>query len=174
MSLRQKGVRPHFKKGVRNLFYRAAALLALISAPRAYATALQTPEGREQISYHYINSRWDLPWDVVIVGLGAILAAIAAVSLYRWWQNRNDDPTPLVLFSAIARKAGLSWGERLLLWRIARRQKLDSPIALLLARGTLRHHANLFAQHLSPRGRDRLTYRIEKLSERLFGPTPQR
>jgi len=161
-------------KGGRPLYICSAALLALLCPTSARATALQTPEGREQISYHYVNSRWDLPWDVVIVGLGAILAAIAAVSLYRWWQRRNDDPTPLVLFSAIARKAGLSWGERLLLWRIARRQKLDSPIALLLARGTLRHHANLFAQHLSPRGKDQLTHRIEKLSERLFGPTPQR
>ena len=124
-----------------------------------------------EISKNFVNNRYELPWDVVIVGLGAILAAIAAVSLYRWWQNRNDDPSPLVLFSAISRKAGLTWGERYLLWRIARRQNLETPIALLLARGTLRHHAAGFAQHLSPRGREQLKRRIDRLADRLFGPS---
>ncbi|MEM1355475.1 MAG: hypothetical protein AAGC44_08785 [Planctomycetota bacterium] len=123
-----------------------------------------------EISENFVSNRYDLPWDVVVVGIGAVLAAIAAVSLYRWWQRRNEDPSPLVIFSAIARKAGLSWGERYLLWRIARRQKLDTPIALLLARGTLRHHAAAYAKHLSPAGRDRVRSRIDSLSQRLFGP----
>lgn len=137
------------------------------------ATPLLNKEGRSEVSESFVNNRFDLPWSIVIVGLGAILAAIAAVSLYRWWQRRNDDPTPLVLFSAIARKAGLSWGERLLLWRIARNQKLETPIALLLARGTLRHHAAGFAHKLSPHGRQRLQHKIDRLCERLFGPSTQ-
>lgn len=122
-----------------------------------------------EVSEHFNHGRWDLPWELVVVGIGMVLASIAAISLFRWWQRRHDDPTPLMLFSAIARKAGLSWGERILLWRIARSEELPTPIALLLARGTLTHYATRFARKQSPRTRERVLSRVNQLKGRLFG-----
>ena len=111
----------------------------------------------------------DLPWELLLVGLGLILITIVGVSLRRWWLARQDDPSPLVLYSAIARKAGLSWSDRFVLWRIARASQLPSPIALLLARGALRHYANNFARRLTPRSAQRLQARLNRIEAELFG-----
>lgn len=111
----------------------------------------------------------DLPWELLLVGLGLILITITAVSLRRWWLSRQDDPSPLVVYSAIARKAGLSWSDRLVLWRIARANDLPTPIALLLARGALRHYTHQFARRLGPRSAERLRARITRIESDLFG-----
>ena len=111
----------------------------------------------------------DLPWELLLVGLGATLIAIVAITLRRWWLARQDDPSPLVLYSAIARKAGLGWADRFVLWRIARATGLATPIALLLARGALRHHAGLFATRLGPRSAERFRARMNQIEAELFG-----
>lgn len=111
----------------------------------------------------------DVPWELLLIGMGAMLVAIVLISLRRWWLRRQDDPSPLVLYSAIARKAGLNWSDRFTLWRIARACDLPTPITLLLARGALRHYARLFAQRLGPGAANKLSQRIKRIEDELFG-----
>ncbi|MFN3168353.1 MAG: hypothetical protein ACE37H_14945 [Phycisphaeraceae bacterium] len=124
----------------------------------------------EDVSKHVNDGvQHDLPWELLLVGLGLTLIVIVAVSLRRWWRARQDDPSPLVVYSAVARKAGLGWGDRFLLWRIARAGDLPSPTALLLARGALRHHAKALMIRLGPRSAERVQVRLERIESELFG-----
>lgn len=111
----------------------------------------------------------DLPWELLLIGLGTTLICIVIVTLRRWWHARQDDPSPLVLYSAIARKAGLSLADRFTLWRIAKASDLPTPIALLLARGTLRHYTLAYTQRRSPQARQRIAERIARIEAELFG-----
>lgn len=110
----------------------------------------------------------DMPWDLLLVGLGLTLIAITVISTRRWWLARQNDPSPLVIYSAVARKAGLTWPDRLLLWRVARSCELPTPISLLLSRGALRTFTTRFAQQRSPATQQRLTQRVAKIEAALF------
>jgi len=110
----------------------------------------------------------DLPWELLLVGIGTTIVVIAVISLKRWWMSRHKDPSPMVLFSAIARKAGLNWRDRYLLWRIARAFDLPTPIALMLSRGTLRHFGDLYlTSHASNQRRS--GRRLSAIEDALFG-----
>lgn len=109
----------------------------------------------------------DLPWELLLVGLGTTLTAIAIISARRWWRKRHQDPSPIVLYSAIARKAGLGWRDRLLLWRIAKAFQLPTPIALLIAQGTLQHYSKRYLGNHS--SRPRLSQRLAQIESTLFG-----
>lgn len=122
----------------------------------------------KDISKGFNHARWDMPWELLVIGLGLVLVVLVAISATRWWRSRYDNPGPAVLFSAFARKAGLGWGDRLLLWRIARAGKLSSPIALLLARGALMHHSEAFRQRMSPRASKRIYLRVLRIQQHLF------
>lgn len=124
----------------------------------------------KEVSEHFNDGiQHDLPWELLLVGLGTTLIAIVIIAARRWWKQRQDDPSPLVLYSAIARKAGLSWKDRFMLWRIARANDLPTPIALLLARGALRHYAAAFAARLGPKSAVRFNARIHQIESELFG-----
>lgn len=124
----------------------------------------------EQISEHHNQGfRHDVPWDLLLVGLGTTMIVIVVISMRRWWLARHNDPSPLVLYSAIARKAGLSLTDRFVLWRIARTQDLPTPIALLLAKGALRHYAQQYAAGRPLKSQHRLDRRIAHIEAELFG-----
>lgn len=126
-------------------------------------------EKLQDVSKHINDGvQHDVPWELLLAGLGATLIAITVISIRRWWLARQQDPSPLVLYSAIARRAGLSWSDRFVLWRIARAGELPTPIALLLARGTLRHYSRSFARRLTPHAADRLRKRVERIESVLF------
>ena len=111
----------------------------------------------------------DMPWELLMVGIGATLTAIVVISLRRRWIGRHENPGPLMMFNAIARKAGLSWQERFILWRIARANDLPTPIALLLARGALRHYAEQYARHHNITARAKFDARLNHIESNLFG-----
>lgn len=122
-----------------------------------------------QVSEHVNQGNLhDLPWELLLVGIGLLMLAIVFVSLKRWWKQRQDDPSGTVLYSAIARKAGLKWPDRLLLWRIARACDLPTPTTLLLARGALRHYVDQYAASKSPAQQRKLSARREKIESQLF------
>ena len=123
----------------------------------------------KDISKGFRHERWDMPWELLVIGLGLVLVVLVTISATRWWRSRYDNPSPVVLFSAIARKAGLGWSDRLLLWRIARANQLTSPIALLLARGTLSHYSDAFRQKMAPRASQRVQRRVQRIQAHLFG-----
>lgn len=110
----------------------------------------------------------DLPWELLLAGIGATLVTIVIVSLRRWWQSRHEDPSPIVLFSAIARRAGLGWRDRYLLWRMARAFDLPTPIALMLARGALRHYSELYLSNRTGGSQRRLSQRLSSIESSLF------
>ena len=112
---------------------------------------------------------YDMPWELLLVGIGATLTVITVISLKRWWTNRHKDPTPSVLFSAIARKAGLNWRDRYLLWRIARAYDLPTPITLMLSRGTLRHYGDLYLNSHAATSQRRSGKRLAEIESALFG-----
>ncbi len=145
-------------------------LFSLLSQTGSNSGTLVPRKQLKDVSKHFNDGiQHDLPWELLLVGLGSILIIIVAVSMRRWWVGRHDDPSPLVLYSAISRKAGLSWADRFLLWRIARANALPTPITLLLARGSLRHYASTFASGLSTRSAQRLRQRITRIEAELFG-----
>lgn len=110
----------------------------------------------------------DMPWELLLMGIGAILMTVVIVSIRRWWQSRHSDPSPMVLFSAIARKAGLGWRDRYLLWRISKAFNLPTPIALMLSKGTLRHYSDLYLRNAAGTSR-RHSQRLTRIEDALFG-----
>lgn len=110
----------------------------------------------------------DLPWELLLVGIGITLIAIVAISFRRWWLGRHQDPSPLALFSAIARKAGLGWRDRYLLWRIAKSFDLPTPITLMLSRGALRHYTDLYLSNRAGTSQ-RASKRLAQIESMLFG-----
>jgi len=147
-----------------------AQSLTLLAQTGTNTGTLVPREKLTEVSKHFNEGlRYQLPWDFLLAGLGALIIAVAAVSLRRWWINRQDNPSPLVLYSAIARKAGLTWSDRFMLWRMARACNLSTPIALLLARGTLRHYARQYAANRSAMSRQRFSQRLSRIESTLFG-----
>lgn len=146
------------------------ACTALLAQTGTNPGALVEREKLKEISrLHNEGFGHDLPWELLLVGLGTTLVVIVVISLRRRWQRREEDPSGLVLFSAIARKAGLTLSDRFVLWRIARVNQLDSPIGLMLARGTLRHYAVRYAARQSGAARERLRTRLKRIEAELFG-----
>ena len=121
-----------------------------------------------EIREGFREARWEMPWQAMALVLGATLLVLAAISARRWWLHRYDQPGPAMLFSAIARKVGLSWTDRLLLWRIARHAELSSPIALLLARGALKTHAQAYYSRMRPHAKQRTARRIDAIHAILY------
>ncbi|XAM00514.1 hypothetical protein OT109_03805 [Phycisphaeraceae bacterium D3-23] len=124
----------------------------------------------EKVSDGYNNARWDMPWEILVIGLGLVLILVAVISAMRWWKSRYTDPSALVLFSALSRKAGLGVADRVLLWRIARSRGLSSPIALLLARGALEQHSRAYRERLGRFSDARVKRRVAQIQAELFGP----
>lgn len=150
-----------------NLLTAAPSLLA--QAQKKSHTMVDRDKLEEISRLHNEGVKHDLPWELLLVGLGVMLVAIVAVSLRRWWHARQDDPSPLVLYSAIARKAGLGWADRFVLWRIAKRFDLPTPIALLLSRGTMRHYTAVYLSNRSGTARQKLADRFSRIEAELFG-----
>ncbi|MEM6256732.1 MAG: hypothetical protein AAGI37_00290 [Planctomycetota bacterium] len=124
----------------------------------------------DEVSKHVNDGiQHELPWELLLAGIGATLVTIVVISLRRWWHHRHTDPSPPVLFSAIARRAGLGWRDRYLLWRMARTFDLPTPIALMLARGSLRHYSQLYLSNRSAGSQRRSAQRLAAIEDALFG-----
>src|SRR5690606_27778682 len=104
----------------------------------------------KQISEHAGNDA-TLSTGWVVLAVGLFLALVGALSLRHWWRTRRERPTPVLTFMALARQLGLSLSDQWLLIRLSMRQKLPTPITLVLSPGTLRHHARAAAARLGHR-----------------------
>lgn len=147
----------------------AMLLLAQSSDEPNKQTTMTTVTPRDVSDQINKGLEHDLPWELLLVGIGTTLVVIVVISLKRWWMGRHDDPSPMVLFSAIARKAGLNWRDRYLLWRIARTYDLPTPIALMLSRGTLRHYGDLYLSNHTAAIHRRSGQRLAQIESALFG-----
>jgi len=86
--------------------------------------------------------------NLLMVAVGALMLLISGLSISRWWKHRGEYSNPLLVFIRIAGVVGLSYRDQWLLWRIARRTSLASPLSLLLSPGTFESHAKAYLQHL--------------------------
>jgi hypothetical protein len=77
----------------------------------------------------------EVNWSGMLVGLAAATAVLMV-----WWVaarwlpegHRRPAGGPRRLFFTLCRAHGLTWREYWLVWRVARRQKLDQPAKLFL------------------------------------------
>lgn len=99
----------------------------------------------------------------------AFLIAGLVLVLYRRHRDRHLRSKPMMTYHSIAEAVGIPWRDEVLLARIARAEKLPSPLTLMVSRGTLHHHAEHYAAALSPSRAARIRRRIDDLSRRLFG-----
>lgn len=110
----------------------------------------------------------DVPWAVLftIAGLTAVLAT--GVSLHRRLKAGPDGLAPRSAFLRYSKRLGLNWRDRLLLWRVARAAKLPTPLALLVASGTLYHHGRQFAAGLSANRRQAVHKHLAAIQRQAF------
>ncbi len=103
-----------------------------------------------------------------LMGLGAALV-VALLALWLWERHKlhRDRPRPIRIFLRTARGAGLAAADLWLLYRIARRRGLPSPLTLLLSPATLGHHAQLYCSGASPRRQARVMGRVAKIQRTL-------
>lgn len=120
-----------------------------------------------EISRHF-GSGGGFSFEWLLIAVGLVLFAIGVVSLRTWWKTRHLRSSPLLVFNRVAAACGLSLGDRVLLWRIARQQALPTPLTLLLSPTTLRHHARAYADARGFAGRAALMQRVATLRRRLF------
>jgi hypothetical protein len=104
----------------------------------------------------------------VLVFAGVVLLVLA---LWMWKRHRGEDAPsrPMAVFRRVAGKVALSIGEQVLLTRIARQQKLPTPLTLLLSSGTLQHHGQRYAESLPESQRRNALARIARVGRKVFG-----
>ncbi len=121
-------------------------------------------------SWHFSSGDLASPWSL-LVATAIVAAIIGALWLFGWLRKRHPHLTPLRIYLSVAGALGLTLTDQWLLLRIARRQRLPSPITLLLSSGTLQFHASKFADHLSLARRRRVLRRVDHIRRTLFGQT---
>ena len=105
-------------------------------------------------------------WALAILGL--VLVLISSIALIQWYRTRNQRPQPLRLFRQIASSIGLNISDQLLLWQIARKCQLPSPLTLLLSDNTLQYYAESYAHSLPGDRNKRILARIRTIRQYLF------
>ena len=152
-----------------NLSSTLTLLLAQAAGDQDKQTTMTTVAPSDVSKAVNSGARYDMPWELLLVGIGATLMVIVVISIRRWWISRHNDPSPMVLFTAIARKTGLGWRDRYLLWRIAKTFDLPTPITLMLSRGALRHYTDLYLSRQSGSSYRRVGQQASRIESALFG-----
>ncbi len=108
-------------------------------------------------------------WSGLLIGMAAVTAVLLVWWMAaRWLPESSRRPVggPWRLFFALCGAHGLEWTDRWLVWRLARRQRLDHP-ARLFVEPERWAPANL--GWLGPSRAERLAH----VRERLFGGLPE-
>lgn len=105
--------------------------------------------------------------------LGLLVALVLVLWLWRWYRQRAEHTGPIATFQTAAVHFGLNWQDRWLLIRISLQQNLPSPITLMLSSATLEHHAHGYVESVSPKRRQRVLTRIDRISRQLFGTSAE-
>lgn len=111
----------------------------------------------------------ELPWQVL-----AAAAALAVLLTVMWWIKRRlkarRGPTSVrKVFAQLAEQLELTRRESRLLRRMARRQRLSSPLVLLACFGAFEHHAVAYTQTLSGQRQALAQKQMAEMSKKLFG-----
>ncbi|MDD4889999.1 MAG: hypothetical protein PHU85_08720 [Phycisphaerae bacterium] len=123
----------------------------------------------------YFNRKSDDPWGTLLFWMIALTVATGLLILglrHARWQRRRQPPgKPWRLFKRLVAEAGLGWGDRRRLARLARRACPEAPTAILLSPGALE-----FAIRQSARGepadkQKRLAAQLAPVAATLFRAT---
>ncbi len=106
-------------------------------------------------------------WALAVLGL--VLVIISSIALFQWVRSRHQRPQPLMLFRKVASSVGLNASDQLLLWRIAKKFDLPSPLTLMLSDHTLEHYAMAYVQPLPDSRNRQIMNRITGIRRYLFG-----
>ncbi len=137
-------------------------------------SAHQAEGGGQQRLRRHIRDHFDsssqLPPHSLYAAVSVLLAVLGGLWLWRWHKTRHERPRPFATFNHAADQMGLSLSDQWLLTRIARQQKLPTPLTLMLAAGTLQHHGEQYIQTVKPTGRRKsIATRIAAIHWLLFG-----
>lgn len=116
-----------------------------------------------------ISEGWGGRRDSVWLLLPFVLTLLALLG-WLFIRKRRDvtrDEHPLALFSSLAGQLGIGLRDRWLLMRIARRQSLPTPLALLMCPRTLHQNARAFAGRLSTGRRRRVLRSVSRIRRAL-------
>lgn len=140
-----------------------------VAASGNIAASSEFPEGHplSKVGEHW-GSGGQVQFEYLLIAIGVVLVALSLVSLHRWWNTRDERPAPTLAFLEVCAAVGLSWGDRLFLWRIARQQRLPSPLTLMLCPITLHHHGKAYAEAVGLANRAARLRRVASLRRRLF------
>ena len=122
---------------------------------------------------NHLSSDGLIPTSWLLIAVGALMLLISGLSIARWWKHRGEYSQPLQVFTQIAGFVGLGYRDQWLLWRIARRSSLASPLTLLLSPATFEYHVKAYLDR-SPQWRLSATrQRAKAIRSTLFADLTQ-
>jgi hypothetical protein len=82
-----------------------------------------------------------------LLGAGVSLLMVGLLGLSLWQRRRSGvrRSRPFALFWRVAARLRMPWSQRWMLYRVARHERLPSPLTLLLSAATLRYHGRRYA-----------------------------
>jgi len=140
-------------------------------------------DGADPVSLRHLQEQWVFKGDELlpVAPLFFLAAIVATVLIAIWcWRSgvlRDLRPAPMQIFRQVIGDFGLARSEIRLLVRIARQQRLSTPLALVLSITTLDHYAQAYVQSMGARkyrqGRfDNQMGRIKKIIFGVDHPVP--
>ncbi len=120
------------------------------------------------------NYKDHAPFDyrLLVILLGTIVIVTLTLWLVRRVRRKEPDAPPLSVFDKAAAELGLTIMDRWLMVRIAKQQKLRTPLTLLASSQTLAQHANDFIRAQPRWRRASVAQRVNRIAEKLFAAVP--
>lgn len=109
-----------------------------------------------------------LPARPIMLVAAVLVGVLLARQLWLGGKRVYERLKPTRAFHEIAEQLGLGWSDQLWLWRLARRESLSSPLALLVCRSTLMHYARQQADRLTATQGETTMARAGRISAILF------
>lgn len=116
------------------------------------------------------NYKDHAPFDyrLFVILAGSIIIVLLTLWLLKRVRRTEPDAPPLSVFDKAAADLGLTIMDRWLLIRIAKQQKLLTPLTLLASAQTLGHHANAFIRSQPRWRRESVSHRVNRIGVKLF------
>lgn len=105
---------------------------------------------------------------LLVILAGLIVIVMLSLWLLKRVRRTEPDAPPISIFDKAAADLGLTIMDRWLLIRIAKQQKLLTPLTLLASAQTLGHHANAFIRSQPRWRRDSVAQRVNRIGAKLF------
>jgi len=98
-----------------------------------------------------------------------VFAAVGGVWGYRRWQMRDLHAPHMLIFREIASEFGLRLRDQWLMYRVASRGSLPSPLTLFMSADTYQHHVARFIATVSEARRNRVREQLAQIRKQLYG-----